>query len=59
MATLVAVRFCASFRVFYERLVASGKAKRVALVASMQKLLATLNSMAKHGSRWNPMMHDT
>lgn len=59
MATLVAVRFCATFRVFYERLVASGKAKKVALVASMRKLLATLNSMAKHGARWNPMMHDT
>lgn len=59
MATLVAVRFCASFRVFYERLLANGKAKKVALVASMRKLLATLNSMAKHGSRWNPMMHDT
>lgn len=59
MATLVAVRFCASFRVFYERLLANGKAKKVALVASMRKLLATLNSMARHGSRWNPMMHDT
>ncbi|MFG6490470.1 IS110 family transposase [Roseateles sp. BYS78W] len=58
MATLVAVRFCATFRAFYERLVASGKAKKVALVASMRKLLATLNSIAKHGSRWNPMMHD-
>lgn len=59
MATLVAVRFCATFRAFYERLLASGKAKKVALVASMRKLLTTLNSMAKHGIRWNPMMHDS
>lgn len=58
MATLVAVRFCSVFRNFYERLLANGKAKKVALVASMRKLLATLNSMAKHGSRWNPMLHD-
>jgi transposase len=58
MATLVAVRFCATFRRFYERLLAVGKPKKVALVASMRKLLATLNSIAKHGSRWNPMMHD-
>lgn len=58
MATLVAVRFCAVFRSSYERLLASGKAKKVALVACMRKLLATLNSMARHGSRWNPMMHD-
>ncbi|TXI25395.1 MAG: IS110 family transposase [Roseateles sp.] len=59
MATLVAVRFCAVFRTHYERLLANGKAKKVALVACMRKLLATLNSMAKHGSRWNPMMHDS
>ncbi|MGQ3050249.1 MAG: IS110 family transposase [Roseateles sp.] len=59
MATLVAVRFCSVFRAFYERLLAKGKAKKVALVASMRKLLATLNSMAKYGSRWNPMLHDT
>lgn len=59
MATLVAVRFCAPFRLFYERLLAKGKAKKVALVAAMRKLLATLNSMAKHCSRWNPMLHDT
>lgn len=33
--------------------------KKVALVAAMRKLLATLNSIAKHRSRWNPMLHDT
>ncbi|CAM3776081.1 IS110 family transposase [Roseateles saccharophilus] len=59
MATLVAVRFCAVFRSSYERLLARGKAKKVALVACMRKLLATLNSMAKHGARWNPMLHDS
>jgi transposase len=59
MATLVAVRFCAPFRCFYERLLANGKAKKVALVASMRKLLATLNSMARYRARWNPMLHDS
>lgn len=59
MATLVAVRFCAPFRSFYQRLLAKGKPKKVALVAAMRKLLATLNSIAKHRSRWNPMLHDT
>lgn len=58
MATLVAVRFCAPFRLFYEGLLVKGKAKKVALVAAMRKLLTTLNSMAKHQSRWNPMLHD-
>lgn len=59
IATLVAVRFCAPFRSFYQRLLAKGKPKKVALVAAMRKLLATLNSIAKHRSRWNPMLHDT
>ena len=37
---------------FYQRLLASGKPKKVALVACMRKLLVTLNSMLKHRSPW-------
>lgn len=37
---------------FYRRLVASGKPKKVALVASMRKLLVVLNAMARDGERW-------
>ena len=33
-------------------LLASGKPKKVALVACMRKLLVTLNSMLKHRSPW-------
>lgn len=58
MCTLVAVRHCSVFQAFYEQMLARGKAKKVALVASMRKLLTVLNSIAKHGSRWNPMLHD-
>jgi transposase len=58
MATLVAVRYCAPFKRYYEQLLARGKRKKVALVASMRKLLTVLNSIAHHGSRWNPMLHD-
>jgi transposase len=57
MATLVAVRHCQVFKAFYQRLLANGKRKKVALVAAMRKLLTVLNSIAKHGSRWNPPMH--
>ena len=39
-------------RVFYQRLCAAGKAKKVALTACMQKLLITLNAMMKHRTRW-------
>ncbi len=50
MATLVAVRHSHVFKIFYERLVAAGKPKNVALVAAMRKLLTTLNAIAKSGN---------
>lgn len=58
MATLVAVRHCSVFQRCYETMLARGKRKKVALVAVMRKLLTVLNSIAHHGSRWNPMLHD-
>jgi transposase len=57
MATLVAVRHNRAFATFYERLVASGKPKKVALVAAMRKLLTVLNAIAKSGQHWNASLH--
>ena len=37
---------------FYQRLLAAGKPKKLALTACMRKLLLILNSMLKHGSPW-------
>lgn len=54
MATLVAVRHNPVLRVFYERLLAKGKATKVALVACMHKLLTILNAMLKNGADWQP-----
>jgi transposase len=54
MATLSAVRYNKPIREFYQRLIAHGKLKKVALVACMRKLLTILNSMAKTESEWNP-----
>jgi transposase len=54
MATLSATRFNQPIRIFYQRLLAQGKLKKVALVACMRKLLTMLNSMAKTGDAWNP-----
>jgi len=54
MATLVAVRHNPVLKTFYERLLAAGKAKKVALVACMRKLLTILNAMAKHQTPWQP-----
>jgi transposase len=54
MSTLVAVRYNAVLKVFYERLRAAGKTAKVALAACMRKLLTILNAMVKHHTRWQP-----
>ncbi len=56
MATLVATRFNPVIRRFYQRLCSAGKPKKVALVASMRKLLTILNAMLKHHTPWNPFV---
>ena len=57
MATLTAVRHNPILKTHYERLLAAGKRKKVALVACMRKLLTMLNAIAKTGSRWDPTLH--
>ena len=56
MATLVAVRFNPVIKDFYQRLLDKGKLKKVALTASMHKLLILLNAMVKKGQQWQPQM---
>ena len=55
MGALVASRHNPAIRDFYQRLLAAGKPKKVALVASMRKLLVILNAMLKHGYPWHDM----
>lgn len=57
MATLTAVRHNAPLKAHYERLLAVGKRKKVALVACMRKLLTMLNAIAKNGSTWDASLH--
>lgn len=57
MATLVATRHNPIIKRFYDRLVAAGKAKKVAIVACMRKLLTILNAMVKSGKPWNESLH--
>ncbi len=57
MAALTAARTNPTIRSFYERLVAAGKPKKVALVACMRKLLTILNAMVRDGTPWNPALH--
>jgi transposase len=48
MATLVAATYNPNIRNFYNKLLASGKPKKLALTACMRKLLIILNSMLKN-----------
>lgn len=52
MAAMAATRFNPAIRAFYERLVEKGRPKKVALVASMRKLLTILNAMMRKGTPW-------
>ena len=52
MPTLAAVRWYPVLRDFYERLLKAGKARKVALMTWMRKLLVILNAMLKHGAKW-------
>jgi len=54
MAAVSASKYNPVLRAVYERLIAAGKAKKVALVACMRKLLITLNAMTRDKSSWAP-----
>lgn len=54
MAALLASRHNPILKVFYQRLLAAGKVKKVALVACMHKLLLILNARIKRDQLWMP-----
>jgi transposase len=53
MAALVATKRNPAIRTFYQRLVAVGKPKKLALVACMRKLLTMLNTIVRTHKRWS------
>ena len=55
MGALTASRCNPAIRDFYQRLVAAGKPKKIALTACMRKLLIIMNSIVKSGQRWDPL----
>ena len=54
LGTLAATRYNPVIGVFQQGLFAAGRARKVALVAAMRKLLILPNSMVKSGRRWDP-----
>lgn len=59
MAALVSTKFNPVIRAFYERLLARGKEKKVALAACMRKLLVILNAIIRDQQPWNPRFSST
>lgn len=52
MAVLSARKFNPALKRFYDRLIAKGKLKKVAIVACMRKLLIIMNAMLRDNTRW-------
>lgn len=59
MAALVASRHNPIIRSFYQRLLAAGKPKKLALTACMHKLLTILNAMLRTRSPWKIHLKST
>jgi transposase len=52
MAAVAVSRRENRFAGFHKRLVGKGKPKKLALVATMRKMLVTLNAMTRTGAAW-------
>jgi transposase len=52
MAALVGIRYNPWLKAFYDRLLAKGKPKKLALTAAMRKLLLLLNALVKNNREW-------
>jgi transposase len=57
MATVAATTHNPVMRAFYKRLRDAGKLPKVALVASMRKMLTILNAMVRNNQTWDPAAH--
>lgn len=53
VSMLSAIQYDPKIKSMYERLVAAGKPKKVAIVACMRKQLTILNTMMKNGTHWD------
>jgi len=55
MAMLSAIRYNPIIKAFYQKLVAQGKHKKVAIIACMRKMMTILNTMIRNDQEW--LMH--
>ena len=55
MGALSAIRYDKKIKEFYQRLISTGKAKKVGIVAVMRKMLVTMNAMITHAKDYCPI----
>ncbi len=56
MAMMSAMQCNPVFKTTYQRLVAAGKPKKIAIIACVRKMIVILNSMVRDGVMWDPKM---
>ena len=54
LSAMSAIRFNPDIKKFYERLLATGKHKKVALTACIRKIVTALNAMLRDNVSWSP-----
>ena len=54
LSAMVAIRYNPDIKRFYERLLQSGKHKKVALTACIRKIVTALNAMLRDNKPWQP-----
>lgn len=59
MPTIVAKKHNPKIKAFYERLLANGKSKMVAIIAAMRKLITILNVMIRDQKSWKQIPNNT
>lgn len=59
LSAMSAIRFNPDIKKFYERLLANGKHKKVALTACIRKIVTALNAMLRDDVTWTPACPDT
>lgn len=56
MAMMSAIQCNPKFKEIYQRMVAAGKPKKVAIIACIRKLVVIINSMVRNGVMWDSKM---
>lgn len=57
MSMMSAMQCNPVFKATYQRLVAAGKPKKIAIIACVRKMVVILNSMVRDGVHWDPKMN--